>query len=141
MTPPTTDQTKTFHTRWQQLTGLDLPYDLSRHFAWEIWIAKGLTVADLESLVSYIKKRIKAGRREKESLMFRNMVNNVDNALEDISIARAETRNERIQTPRQRVLAQSGRPSVTDTPAKSTEQILREAVALKAFQEWKQQNL
>lgn len=108
MNIPTTDQTKAFHVRWQQLTGIELAYDFSRHFAWEQWIGKGLTITDLEIIVTYIKKRIRQGRREKESLMFRNMVNNVDNALEDLSIARAETRNERKETPRERILSSVG---------------------------------
>ena len=135
MNPPTTDQTKAFHTRWQQLTGIELAYDFSRHFAWEQWIGKGLTIADLETIVAYIKKRIRQGRREKESLMFRNMVNNVDNALEDLSIAKAETRNERLTDARSSVLRASGRSDVVEKPAKAVGDILKGS---EAFDKWKE---
>lgn len=135
------EQTKALHSRWQQLTGLEVPYDFSRHFAWEMWISKGLTITDLETIVVYIKKRIKQGRREKESLMFRNMVNNVDNAIEDLSIARAEARNSRTESPKAEILRAAGHIEPEKQTARPVGDVAKAALAFDAFKIWKRDNL
>lgn len=140
MNPPTMEQTKLLHARWQQLTGLEVPYDFSRHFAWEMWISKGLTIADLETIVAYIKKRIKQGRREKESLMFRNMVNNVDNAIEDLSIARAESRNSRTESPKAEILRAAGYVEPEKQTTRPVSDVLAAAKALDDLRKWRMEN-
>lgn len=67
---------------------------MSHHYYWEIFIARGFTEPDLASVVRYIKERMKKGRRERESLLFRNLIANIDNFSEDLAISRAESRGE-----------------------------------------------
>lgn len=132
MTPPTTAQTETMHKLYVAMTGLDIPYTMQRHYSWESWLVAGHTQPDLELVVHYIKRRIKEGRREKESLLFRNMIQNKENFAEDLAIAKAESRNSpRMAPDKIRVLRATGRaenpPQAKPEPVRGhVEKLIRE---------------
>ena len=135
----TTIQTKTLHDEYNRLTGLDIPYSMSKHYGWEQWIVHGYTQSDLAPVVNYIRRRIKERRREKESLLFRNLIQNYDNFGEDLAMAKAENRVPQ-RTERDRVLAAVGRPSVLDREPVTPGQVMAGDKALEQFREWRKKN-
>ncbi len=80
------------HLKYCELTKRDLPLDMSHHYAWNAWKAKGYTPADLELVVNHIKTLIRAGRRFPESLRFYNLIMDLDRFAEDRAEARALAR-------------------------------------------------
>lgn len=133
----TTEQTQDIHRHYVAVTGLDVPFSMQRHYAWEKWLAHGLTESDLDLIVRYIKRRISKRRREKESLLFRNLIERPDNALEDLSIARAESR-EPVKTERTRVLESTGRKEpekLSMIPAQIMENHTQMAELLRQYRE------
>lgn len=115
----TTQQTEQLHSQYIKLTGLQVPYSMGRHYYWEQFIAAGHTGNDLSLLVGYIKRRIREKRREKESLMFRNLIQNLENTEDDLSMARAEARIPHHDPSKASVLRATQRP-ITATVSQPT---------------------
>lgn len=132
MNPPTTQQTQAIHSAYKALTGLDVPYTMQLHYAWEQWLINGWQEPDLACVVRYIKVKIKEGKRPKESLLPRNLIQRTDFFAEDLAIARAESRNTRTETPRQSILRSAGMATEKKTEARPAGSVL-EGDALKEF--------
>lgn len=142
MNPPTSADTEKIHAQYKALTGLDVPYTMQTHFMWESWLASGFTEPDLACVIRYLKSKIKDGKRPKESLLPRNLIQRTDFFGEDLAIARAEARNTHTPTPRERILAQSGRSS--DEPkdaAQRVRSILERTKLAEMLKQWKAENL
>lgn len=138
--PPSTDDTQRIHAQYRALTGLDVPYSMQLHYMWEQWLAMGWQEPDLACVVRYIKQKIKECKRPKESLLPRNLIQRTDFFAEDLAISRAEARNTCTETPRQRVLAQSGRPEQPPERCKPIRDVIAESKALADLQQWKIEN-
>lgn len=130
MNPP---DTKTIHARYNQITGFNIPYTMMRHYYWERWLAKGYTAHDLELVVTYIKCRIRDKRREKESLLLRNLISNPDGFAEDLAMARAGKRVYH-PTARDRILRSTGRESITQSSPRTAGQVMADSKAFNEFQ-------
>lgn len=141
MNVPTTEELKKLHSQYCALTGLDVPFTSQSSFMWEAWLFNGWTESDLACVVRYIKQKIKEGKRPQESLLPRNLIQRTDFFGEDLAIARAENRNKTTQTPRQRVLAQSGRPETPKDNCAPVNQILERAKLAEMLGKWKAENL
>ncbi len=142
MTPPTCDDTRKLHSQYCALTGLEVPYTMQLHYAYEACIVAGFGEPDLACVIRYVKHKIKEGKRPKESLLPRNLIMRTDFFGEDLAIARAESRNSRAETPRQEILRAAGRPVERGTPAKSAAEIMAERSLLASMlAEWKKENL
>lgn len=122
MNPPTTEDTRSLHAHYTRLTGLSIPYSMQLHFRYEYFIASGCTAEDLGVVIKYIQRRIREGKREKESLLPRNMLRDYSNFQEDLSMARAEQRSQ--LSPRDMALKALGRPVEASRPARSVADIL-----------------
>lgn len=130
MNPPTTEQTQSMHHVYNLLSGLAIPFSMSLHFRYEMLIAQGMTADDLGLVINYVKRRIREKRRERESLLPRNILRDYSNFQEDLSMARAEQRSQ--LSPRDTALKALGRPVEASKPARSVADIL---AGEKAFKE------
>lgn len=108
MTPPTTAQTAAMHNLWMALTKQTKPYSISDHFRWEVWFGQGWNQADLQLVISYIWKRVKAGKRERESFKLSNLLD-IDRFAEDLSMAKSEARKPVVAPDKISVLRATGR--------------------------------
>lgn len=108
MIPPTTAQTQSLHTLWMSLAKQTQPYSWTCHFRWETWLGHGWTEADLKLVVDYIWKRVKAGKRERESFKLSNLLE-PDRFSEDLSMAKSEARKPVVAPDKKRVMLASGR--------------------------------
>lgn len=108
MNPPTSADTEKIHAQYKALAGLDVPYTMQAHFMWESWLAAGFNEPDLACVIRYLKSKIKDGKRPKESLLPRNLIQRTDFFGEDLAIARAEARNTHTPNARERILASVG---------------------------------
>lgn len=130
--PPSDEEITKLYSAYKALTGLEVPYTMQLRFTFEAFIAAGFNEPDLACVVRYIKGKIKEGKRPKESLLPRNLIQRTDFFAEDLAISRAEARNTRTETPRQAILRATGRPEQPSTPPKAVKSIL-EGDALKEF--------
>ena len=92
------------------------------------------TMADLHSIIALRLRRKKEKVYGHQSIAFNALIGSPDLCEEDISEARGK---QRIAKPdnRQRVLAQSGRPTQPEKPARPVEQIIRNDKAFERFRE------
>jgi len=70
----------------------------------------------------------------------RNLIANIQNFSEDLSIARAENRNHRTETPKREILRAAGKPTEQGQPAKPVRDVLAESKALADLRQWKIEN-
>ena len=127
MNPPSSDDTLAMHQHYCAITGLEIPYTMQRHYQWEKWLISGFTARDLSMAVRYIMRRIRERRREKESLLFRNLIGNPENFGEDLAMARHEQRGPTV-TERERILNATGRLLPEDRPAVTPKQVIERMV-------------
>lgn len=135
MTIKSLPEINSIHALYCQLTGFALPMDFYRESVWHQWFKAGLTEDDLRLLIRHHQDQAKQGRPAR-SLVFRNMVVQVDYAQEDLAMIKALGRTAPV-TERQRILKASGRPEPEKDTARSAGQVLRESEALKALIELK----
>lgn len=102
------------HKVFVELTGMPLVLTMGRIFIYEQWLLQ-FTEADLRIVVPYIKKGIKAGRRQPGALKFSNLIENPARFEEDLGMAKAESRRPVIDRERSSVLKSTGRPA-TEMP-------------------------
>jgi hypothetical protein len=141
-TPPTIEQTQFLHKLYCGVTDQDIPFSMARHYVYERFMAAGYDKAELEVVVRYIKRKIKAGARYPESLMFRNLIQNIDRFAEDLSMARGEERaiKDRQDTPRKEILraANINLDPKRDNTVRSAAQVLAGMEALKKLRQLKE---
>lgn len=129
---PSFDELKIIHDHYCQLSGLPVPYTHYHEYSWGVWLHYGFTKDDLEPVIRYIKKRIRDGRRERESLMFRNLIAHPETFADDLAMARATLRQPVIDQARQSVLTASGRSAeAVSQPVRSIAQVMAGDAALK----------
>lgn len=86
-----------------------------REQGWVAFINAGFTVADLETVVLWIKGKILAGIYHEPRLAWRRLIADLQNFEDELATAKAEKRNAKPQpTPRDRVLSQA-RPTVVES--------------------------
>lgn len=121
------------------IEGLHEDYTMSQHFRFEQWLARGFTKDDLAIVIRYMRYRIRMGKREKESLLLRNLISNPDNFSEELSMARSWSRAPKGHTDKASVLKASGRPStVQEQPtAVSAKAVLERTKLAAMLAEWK----
>lgn len=132
----TPSDTERFHAEYLRLTGLDIPFTTTQRFRLERFIFDGGNVKDLALVVAYLKRRIRDGKRQRESLLPRNLFVDYSNFAEDLSMARAEQRSQ--LSPRDTALKALGRPVEASKPARSVADILAGEEAFKDFIAMKQ---
>lgn len=140
----TTHQIQSCYQALVQSTGLDIKFTTSLNYYLERFCFEGYTAEDIRLVVGYIKRRIKAGRREKESLLPRNLLIRTDNFAEDLSMARAELRefSQRPDPAKQSVLRATGRSAVKETTERSAAAIMEQHEQMATMlREWKEHNL
>lgn len=136
--PPTTEQTAAIHKQYCCLTGLQVPYTMTQHFMWESFLAAGFTEPDLAVVVRHLKKKIREGKRPKESLLPRNIIQRIDFFGEDLAIAKAEAKPR--ETPRQEILRAVHRTEPLKEPVKAGD-VMAAGKAFDAFKAWRDANL
>lgn len=129
------------HSVYGDLTGIKMPLRFEFIFMWERWVFEGFTEDDLRVCVAYIKRRIKEGKRQRESLMMRNLIANVSNFEEDNGMARAELRvfSNRPNQQKESVLKATGRKTESIKPTESANQILEHDKMAELLKQWKQE--
>lgn len=98
---------------YNAVTGYNLPLTMQRIFSWDAWMAKGYTGDDLCLVIRHIQFGIRKGTRQEGGLRFSNLIQDTERFGEELGMARAETRQRKHTTPRERVLAQA-RPCVCE---------------------------
>jgi hypothetical protein len=136
----TEDQAKQFHCEYLRLTGLDIPLTTTQRFRLERFIFDGGNEADLALVVAYLKRRIRTGHRQRESLLPRNIFADYSNFAEDLSMARAESRQPKVNKAKQSVLSATGRSMIVEDTVKSAAQILSDAKALAGLRQWRKES-
>lgn len=129
-----TPRIEAIHATYNRLTESQLTLTFDRIYWWECWLAKGFTESDLALVVGHIQKGIKDGTRHRGALRWSHLIQEPEHFEEELSLARAEARNAKPPpTPKERVLAQAGRPvaaSEKDT-AQSAGQVMATSDGLK----------
>lgn len=140
----TTEHIQSCYQALVQSTGLDLKFTTALNYQLERFCFEGFTAQDIRIVVGYIKKRIRAGRREKESLLPRNLIVRTDNFAEDLSMARSELREfaQRPDPSKESVLKATGRSAVKETTERSAAAIMEQHEQMATMlKQWKEQNL
>lgn len=144
MNPPTCQQTQSIHELYNRLTGLAIPYSMQRHFHWEQWLVRGHTTQDLELVIRYLRSRVSDGKRQRECLLFRNVIANVESFEEDLSMARSNSRDRRhtLDPARESVLQSSRivmKEKSPEKPAVNVVQVMEQhALMAKLLHDWKE---
>lgn len=127
-----TTKARALHTVYEQVSGLPVQLTLNRIWAWEAWIAKGWTEADLRLVMAHLKRRSSSAKVwATMNMMFTKFIADPSNFEELLSEARALSRVPRVDPGRAAVLRATHRPTTPEQPAaKSAEQVLRETEAL-----------
>jgi len=124
------------HAVYNAVTKRQLPMTTSHMWAWEIWLAKGYTEADLKLVVKHINELIKEKRRRPESFRFHNLIEDCSRFQEDLSEARALYRRPAMDANRASVLRAAGRPvEQNEGKARSAADILAGEKAFEAFRQ------
>jgi hypothetical protein len=137
---PTNEQCERIHAQFCALTGIPAEFTMSARFIWESFLARGYGEPDIACVTRYIKERIKQKRREKESLMMRNMVQNLDYFAETLSMARAESRNSRTESPKAEIIRAAGYQDKPRDTARPIGDIVAAAKALEDLRRWRTEN-
>jgi len=108
------------HTAYVQLTGYDIALNFERERFWFEWMKRGFTEPDLRLVVDYLRKFIKSGERHPASLLFRNLIADVDKFEEDRNLYRSMARKKPVNYGRAQVSRDTGRqiedPDTVRTP-------------------------
>lgn len=98
------------HLCYEKMTGFTLPMRSicdPRRMAWQRFLARGLTLADLELVIVYLKHEIRESRRNFGALRFSNLIEDLLRFEEELSMAKAWKRNAKpAQSAKERVSEQ-----------------------------------
>lgn len=132
------DQIQQLHQLYQQLTGLSVPLTMGRIFTWEAWGSSGYTSEDLRVVVSFLRGKIKGGRKTIACLRFSTFIGNPDFFGEDLAEARAVGRHTPMPEAKEEVLRATGRPTEPEPKCRSAAEILAAEKAFEAFRALKE---
>lgn len=140
----TDDQLKPYYEAYIKASGLPIKFTLGMRYYFERLHFEGFSPTDVSMVISYIKRRIKSGRRERESLLPRNALADTDKFSEDLSMARSDLRSiqSRPSQAKQSVLNSTGRPFVPPENTMSVHQVMVERLKMAdMLKNWKESNL
>lgn len=109
------DPINDLHAAYESLTGLKLGLTMGRIYAWEVWLTRGWTAADLQMVVRALVGKAKAQNRQ-PCLKFSRIVEDLDRFEEELAEARARHRTMRTTPDKARVLRASGRAAEAPLP-------------------------
>lgn len=123
------------HKVYEEISGLPVQLTLNRIWAWEAWLAKGWTEADLRLVMGHLKHRSSAAPVwAKMHMMFTRFIADPNNFEELLAEARAIARVPRFAPGKAEALRATHRPAKPEpNQAKTADQIMRESEALKAL--------
>ncbi len=78
------------HRAYVNLTGLEVPLNCMRRFAWENFIAVGFKSTDLTGVIKHIQTGIRSGTRRVASLRFDNLIERTDRFEMDVAEVRSK---------------------------------------------------
>jgi hypothetical protein len=90
-TPPISDQIESAHRLYCQLTGQTIPMRYDRQRLWYELLQAGFTLADLRTVITYLQKQIRQGKRNVGALKISNLTQ-PDRFEEDLAISRIRLR-------------------------------------------------
>lgn len=132
ITPDIQPQIDFLQTTWNKLSGQNLTHRgviNPRGEAWFRFIKAGFGVNDLEFLLIWLKRQIREEKRLPGALRFSTLIGDTFKFEEELSLARAESRNLKpAPTPKERVV-QAFSPKVTELPAAMTARAISELIA------------
>lgn len=109
-----------------------------REQAWAAYLNAGFTLDDLDTVLVWINRRIKEGKRDIGAKRFSTLIGNLDRFDEELGMAKAQQRNTRpAPTARDRVVAQF-RPVVAEQTPQTGARPAHD-IALEALRAWKKQ--
>lgn len=129
--PPTTEETRAIHSAYCQLAKIEHRYSMQTHFMIEAWMAEGYTIEDLRLVIAYIWRRIKAGKRERESFKLSVLIGSLPRWSEDLSMAKSEATI--AQKDARRPIATPAKASVLRATGRETERPRRDPDAVAAI--------
>lgn len=103
-TPNAVNDIAAIHAAYCRATGFQLRLSYPRERAWHEYLSAGFTIEDLLLVIEWIKREIRSERRREASLLFRNLVEQVERFEEDRALAMAHARRPQ-PTARDRALA------------------------------------
>ena len=120
-------QVSLLHGCYQKYTDLSLPLKSicdERRLAWQRFLAAGLNLEDLETVLFFLNREILAERRRRGCLRFTTLIEDINHFQEELVEARAVTRNTKpAPSPRERVLSAFS-PRVSESkPTNSAEPV------------------
>ena len=124
------------HNLYQELTGLSLPWTMQMLFPWEKFCLR-FTDDDLRLTIRFIKDEKRKGNPVR-SFNFRTFISGPDSLnffAEDLAQARAYARIPPV-TPRDKILAASGRSKPDRENVRTPDQVIAAAEAFKKFREY-----
>lgn len=127
------------HKVYEQVSGLPVQLTLNRIWAWEAWMAKGWTEADLRLVMAHLKRRSgSAPVWAKMHMMFTKFIADPQTFEELLSEAKAIARVPKFDPGKASVLRGTNRPDKPEpSKPKTAEQVIRESDALKALLEFR----
>lgn len=124
------------------IESLSEEYTMSQHFRFEQWLARGFTKDDLALVIRYMRYRIRMGKREKESLLLRNLISNPDEFSENLSMAKSWSRAPKGHTDKSSVLKATGRAEQVLAPtAVSAKAVLERPKLAEMLRQWREREL
>lgn len=93
---------------YYRMTGFKRPRGLLANVIWwRGWLKAGFTVSDLECVIRYLQRHIKAGKRNPGALKLSNLIDRPEFFAEELGMAQDEARNHKpVPTPRETVVQQ-----------------------------------
>src|SRR5690606_31357661 len=86
------------HALYTELTGQTLPLHLERQRQWGLILARGYRIDDVRTLIGYLQREIRAGRRNPGALKLSNLLQ-LERFEEDLALARLRLRPPPPSTP------------------------------------------
>lgn len=122
---------KRLHETYISLSGNDIPWGVTGYIPsiWFTW-AKQFTESDLRLVLLHLNKQIQLKHRNPGCVRFTNLVQDTIKFAEELAEVKAMLRNRRTETPRQRILAATGRQEPEQDRVKTPAQLLRDNEAL-----------
>lgn len=99
------------HALYCERTGLEIRLAYDRERYWFDFIKAGFTKDDLNLVVGSLLKGIGKGDRNPGCLRFRNLIQQLDNFDEELAQARAQMRNFKVQSPKEKAMESLRGPS------------------------------
>ncbi len=122
---------KRLHGTYISLSGNDIPWGVTGYIqsVWFEW-AKQFSESDLRMVLLHLNKQIQLKHRNSGCVRFTNLVQDTVKFSQELSEVKAILRNRRVETPRQRILAATGRSEPQQDRVKTPGQLMAENEAL-----------